>query len=84
MNVEDRPQKFQHTFTFTTDLTGKLIRFKLVAINELGSTTSDSYLEVLLTGLPSAPSTSIIKILSTTDEIVVEMPKISTAAGSLI
>ena len=84
VNVEDRPQKFQHTFTFTTDLTGKLIRFKLVAINELGSTTSDSYLEVLLTGLPSAPSTSIIKILSTTDEIVVEMPKISTAAGSLI
>lgn len=84
VNVEDRPQKFQHTFTFASSLTGQLIRFKLKATNELGSTTSDSYLEVLLTGKPTAPSTSITKVLSTADLLVVEMPQISTAAGSLI
>jgi len=65
-------------------LTGQLLRFKLKATNELGSKVSDSFLEVLLSGIPSAPSDPIQKIRSTGEYLIVEMPKITTAAGSLI
>jgi len=55
IDVENEPYKFSHVFTFSQDLTGQTLRFKLLAANEIGQTFSDDYLEVVLAGVPSAP-----------------------------
>jgi hypothetical protein len=82
--VENLPYKFDHTFTFTATETGKHLKFKLEATNELGTTMSDDYLEVLLAGIPPKPPTNVGKLFSNKEFIAVEMPEVTDNGGSTL
>lgn len=71
-------------FTFTAAETGKNIRFKLLATNEIGSTLSKNYLQVLLAGTPPTPIDKVQKVLSDTQKIVVVMPEVINNGGSTL
>lgn len=55
--IANNPYLFEYTFTLPSALTGKMLRFKLEATNEMGSTMSSDYLSVILAGIPPAPTT---------------------------
>jgi hypothetical protein len=55
-HISNDPLVFSYTFAFTSDYTGKFIRFKLQASNEMGSAMSFDFLSVLLARIPNAPS----------------------------
>lgn len=84
IDVEEEPYKFSHTFSFDSQHTGKVLRFKLVARNEIGSSISEDYLQVQLAGKPNAPLTQVTKLISKVDRIVVQMPLIVDNAGSVL
>jgi hypothetical protein len=55
-SVENKAYLFEHEFTFTATETGKSLGFKLKATNAMGSTTSESYLKVLVASSPPTPT----------------------------
>jgi hypothetical protein len=84
LSVENLPYNFEHTFTFNSILTGNYLRFKLLARNQIGSTLSANYLRVLLAGIPPSPLTTVVKIFSDKQRIVVEMPVAQDNGGSTL
>jgi len=82
--VANKPYLFEYTFTLAGALTGKLIRFKLQASNEIGSTLSDDYLAAILAGTPTAPTSGpqSISDITSASQIGVLMPVVSTTGGS--
>jgi hypothetical protein len=83
-SVQNHPYLFEHTFTFNAALTGTLLRFKLLATNEIGSTMSDNYLQILLAGLPPQPQASVTKVSSGFADIVVAMPLVTDDGGTTL
>jgi hypothetical protein len=59
VEIENNPNKFSHILTFTSADTGKRMKFKLVAQNEIGSTMSKDYVETMLISRPAAPSNPV-------------------------
>lgn len=84
IDVENNPYKFSHVFNFDSSLTGKTLRFKLKAANEIGSTESDDYLQVLLASVPYAPSAAVEEVLSKKNSLVVFMPIVAQNQGSTL
>ena len=65
-------------------MTGKILRFKLRASNEIGSTLSASYLSVLMARTPGKPS-ELLQLIQTTSELIkVQIPLITDDGGSTI
>lgn len=60
------------------------MRFKLQATNEIGNSLSANYLQVLLAGIPNAPTNPVIKLASDKQKITVEMPIVTENAGSTL
>ena len=83
-NVANKPYLFEHTFTFSSALTGKYIRLKLEATNERGSEESYEYLSVLLARPPSKPEQQVQAVEVGKDFFVVEMPLLTDDGGSTI
>lgn len=61
-SVASKPHLFEHEFTFDTAYTGQSLGFKLKATNDMGSTTSESYLIVLIASTPSTPTDLILSV----------------------
>lgn len=84
--IGNNPYLFENTFTLPSYLTGDIIRYKLQATNEIGSTLSTAYLSAILAGIPPAPTSGPINIplLTTASSIGVQMPQVSDDGGSEI
>ena len=84
-DVENKPYKHEHTFTFDDSaLTGKTIRFKLQASNEIGSSLSEAHLSVLLAEEPSKPPSKVERLSSSENTLTVQMPLVSLNGGSTL
>jgi hypothetical protein len=83
-NVSDKPYLFEHTFSFTSEDTGKYVRFKLQATNERGSDESYEYLSVLLARPPNKPAEVVQAVEIGKDFFLVEMPLVTDDGGSTV
>lgn len=82
--IEYQPYLFEYMFTFNDTLSGKLLRFKLKATNEIGSTISEDYLQILLAGIPAKPTDVVSKVSSDIHQIIVLMPLASDNGGTTL
>ena len=84
-DVENKPSKHEHTFTFDDSaLTGKTLKFKLQATNEIGSSLSEAHLSVLLAEEPSTPSSKVERVSSSEHALAVQMPIVTLNGGSTL
>ena len=84
--IANNPYLFEHTFTLPNTLTGKSIRYKLEATNEIAATLSAEYLSAILAGLPATPTSGPVDIPSVTSssQIGVTLPTVTDNGGSMI
>jgi hypothetical protein len=83
-SVANKPHLFEHEFTFTVTQTSKSLGFKLKATNVMGTTTSESYLKVLVASAPPTPSLLISRVSTNSTFIELQMPEIVQIGGSTL
>lgn len=84
LSVNNQPYLFAYTFTFASNYTGQTMRFKLVATNEIGQTYSENFLQIQLAGVPSTPTTQVIRLSSTVNSIVIHMDEDQNNGGATL
>ena len=57
------------------------MEFKLQATNDMGSTVSEDYLNVVVADIPPTPTTLVTRVSTTVDSIVVQIPLVTLNGG---